>query len=99
VPAVEYIEASRIRFLLIQEMARFFKDIDVLVAPSQSGDSNQLTNQTGHPCVVVPDGFSGGAPTTICFIGDLFGEAKMLAAAKAYQDATQFHLQHPAWLR
>jgi Asp-tRNA(Asn)/Glu-tRNA(Gln) amidotransferase A subunit family amidase len=95
VPAVEYIQASRIRFLLIQEMARFFKDLDVLVAPSQSGDSNQLTNQTGHPCVVVPTGFSSGTPTTICFIGDLFGEAKILAAARAYQDGTTFHLQHP----
>jgi len=95
VPAVEYIQANRIRYLLIQEMARTFHDLDVLVAPSSSGDSNQLTNQTGHPCVVVPDGFSNGTPTTICFIGDLFGEAKMLEAAKIYQDATSFHLKYP----
>ena len=95
VPAVEYIQANRIRYLLIQEVARTFHDLDVLVAPSSSGDSNQLTNQTGHPCVVVPDGFVGSAPTSICFIGNLFGEAKILEVAKLYQDATSFHLKHP----
>jgi len=28
-------------------------------------------------------------------LGDLFGEAKLCAFAKAYQDATDFHLKHP----
>jgi Asp-tRNA(Asn)/Glu-tRNA(Gln) amidotransferase A subunit family amidase len=31
----------------------------------------------------------------LTFLGQLYGEAKMLALAKAYQDATGFHLQHP----
>jgi len=95
VPAVEYIQANRIRYLLIQDVARTFHDLDVVVAPSSSGDSNQLSNQTGHPCVVVPDGFVGAAPTSICFIGNLFGEAKILEAAKIYQEATSFHLKYP----
>ena len=55
-----------------------------------------LSNLTGHPCVVLPDGFSrDGTPTSICFIGKLFGEAELLAVAKAYQDATEFHRKHP----
>ena len=96
VPAVEFIQANRIRYLLIQEMTKVFKDIDLFVAPSQGGDSNQISNQTGHPCVVLPDGFSpAGTPTSICFIGNLFGEAKILEAAKIYQNATGFHLKHP----
>ena len=96
-PAVEYIQANRIRYLLIQEMAKTFKDIDLFVSPSFDGDCNQLTNQTGYPCVVLPDGFSKeGMPTSICFIGNLFGEAKILAVAKAYQDATDFHKKHPS---
>lgn len=96
IPAVEYIEANRIRYLIIQEMQKVMRDIDVYVAPSFGGDNLLLTNLTGHPCVVLPDGFSKeGTPTSISFIGQLFGEAKLLAVAKAYQDATDFHLKHP----
>jgi Asp-tRNA(Asn)/Glu-tRNA(Gln) amidotransferase A subunit family amidase len=55
-----------------------------------------MTNLTGHPCVVLPNGFTKeGAPTSITFTGKLFGEATVLAVAKAYQDATNYHLQHP----
>jgi len=97
VPAVEYIQANRIRYLLIQEMAGTFEHVDVLVAPSSDGESNQITNQTGHPCLVLPDGFNRtGTPTSLCFIGNLFDEARILAVGKVYQDATGFHLKHPA---
>jgi Asp-tRNA(Asn)/Glu-tRNA(Gln) amidotransferase A subunit family amidase len=96
IPAVEYIEANRVRYVLIQEMAKMMKDIDVYVAPSFQGNNLLLTNLTGHPCVVLPNGFSKeGAPTSISFIGRLFDEGQLLAVAKAYQDATDFHLKHP----
>lgn len=36
-----------------------------------------------------------GTPVSLTFLGQLYGEAKMLSLAKAYQDATNFHLQHP----
>src|SRR5215469_6179166 len=36
-----------------------------------------------------------GTPLSLTFLGQLYGEARMLAVAKAYQDATDFHLQHP----
>ncbi len=46
--------------------------------------------------MVVPNGFTkAGTPTSICFIGKLFGEAELLAVAKRYQDATDFHRKHP----
>ena len=46
--------------------------------------------------MVVPNGFSqSGTPTAITFVGKLFGEANTLAVAKAFQDATDFHLKHP----
>ncbi|HXU76914.1 MAG TPA: amidase [Methylomirabilota bacterium] len=96
VPAVEYIEAQRVRFLLIQETARLFDKIDLFVAPCFAGKSLLLSNLTGNPCVVVPDGFNGaGTPTSICFIGKLFGEGELLAVAKAYQDSTDWHRRHP----
>jgi Asp-tRNA(Asn)/Glu-tRNA(Gln) amidotransferase A subunit family amidase len=78
-------------------MQKIMKDVDLYVAPSFQGDNLLLTNLTGHPCVVLPDGFSKeGTPTSITFIGRLFDEATLLAVAKKYQDATGFHLKHPA---
>ncbi|MBM2840982.1 MAG: Amidase [Bacteroidetes bacterium] len=96
IPAVEYIQANRIRHEVIQDMARLMNHIDVYVAPPFQGDNLLLTNLTGHPQVVLPNGFSKeGSPTSITFVGKLFGEATLLAVAKKYQDATDFHLKHP----
>lgn len=94
-PAVEYINANRIRFLLIQAMHELLKDIDLYIAPSRAGNNLLVTNLTGHPCVVIPNGFHEGTPTSITFNGGLYDEATLLAVAKKYQDATKFHLQHP----
>jgi Asp-tRNA(Asn)/Glu-tRNA(Gln) amidotransferase A subunit family amidase len=96
IPAVEYVQAGRARHMLIQEMAKVVKGIDVYVAPSFGGNNLLLTNLTGHPCVVVPNGFDRkGSPTSVSFMGRLYDEATVLAVAKAYQDATDFHLKHP----
>ena len=73
-----------------------FEKVDLFLAPSQTGKSLLLSNLTGHPCVVLPNGFAkSGTPTSICFLGKLFGEGTLLAVAKKYQDATDFHRKHP----
>ena len=96
IPAVEYIQANRIRTLLMRDLAQRMRDLDVFVTPSFGGDVLLLTNLTGHPAVSVPDGFDDkGAPTSISFIGNLYEEGKMLRLAQAFQEATDFHLQHP----
>jgi Asp-tRNA(Asn)/Glu-tRNA(Gln) amidotransferase A subunit family amidase len=96
ISAVEYINANRIRFMLIQEMQKLMEKIDLYIAPSWEGDNLLLTNLTGHPCVVLPNGFSEkGTPTSISFLGRLFDEGKLIAFGKAYQNATEFHKQHP----
>jgi Asp-tRNA(Asn)/Glu-tRNA(Gln) amidotransferase A subunit family amidase len=70
--------------------------IDIYLAPSDEGDNSLTTNLTGHPLVVVPNGTTDGIhPASITFVGRLFDEGKILAVAKAYQDATGFHLKHP----
>lgn len=94
VPAVEYIQANRARVQLMQAMAEKMEGIDVFIAPR--GSTTGLTNLTGHPAVIIPSGFrEDGTPTAIVFIGNLFAEAKTLRVAKAFQDATGFHLKHP----
>jgi Asp-tRNA(Asn)/Glu-tRNA(Gln) amidotransferase A subunit family amidase len=96
IPAVEYINANRIRSLLIQEMQELMEGVDIYLAPSWEGDNLLLTNLTGHPCVVLPNGFSeDGTPTSINFMGKLFDEGTLIAVAKVYQDATDHHLKHP----
>jgi Asp-tRNA(Asn)/Glu-tRNA(Gln) amidotransferase A subunit family amidase len=112
IPAVEYIQASRARTLAMEHVAKIFDSVDVIVAPTQ-GTQLLVTNLTGHPALILPNGFRGddapkprvrddgedpggpGTPLSLTFLGQLFGEAKLLAVAKAYQDATDFHLKHP----
>jgi Asp-tRNA(Asn)/Glu-tRNA(Gln) amidotransferase A subunit family amidase len=95
IPAVEYIQANRIRALLMRDMTRLMREVDLYLAPSFS-DNLLLTNLTGHPAVVVPNGFGEkGLPTTITFTGRLYDEATILAVARAYQDATDFHRHYP----
>ncbi len=96
IPAVEYIQANRVRFEVIDEMERIMDGVDVYVAPSFGGDNLLLTNLTGHPCTVLPNGFDEkGHPVSITFVGRLYGEGILLEVAKAYQDATEFHKKHP----
>jgi Asp-tRNA(Asn)/Glu-tRNA(Gln) amidotransferase A subunit family amidase len=96
IPAVEYLQAQRVRTLLVQQMQKKMKDIDVYISPSFGSSNLVVTNLTGHPCVVVPNGFQkNGMPTTITFIGKLFGEAELLAFAKLYQDITPHEEKHP----
>ncbi len=96
IPAVDYINANRLRTLAMRGWARLFQELDVIVAPT-SGTQLVATNLTGHPAVILPNGFrEDGTPVSVTFLGDLFGEGKLLAVANAYQRATDFHLRHPA---
>lgn len=96
IPAVEYIKANRLRTQLMLDMQQLFEEVDVYVHPSWGNTSLNITNLTGHPCVVLPNGFQqNGRPTSISFTGKLFKEAELLHFAKAYQDKTDFHKKHP----
>jgi len=95
IPAVEYIKANRLRTTLMQEMHEVMQKVDVYVTPSWTGSNLTLTNLTGHPQLVLPNGFIEGKPTSISFVGQLYGEADLLSLAKLYQDNTDHHLKHP----
>ena len=97
ITAVEYIQANRIRHDLIEDYHKKIEEFDVVVTPSFQGSDQLLaSNLTGHPVVVVPNGFKeNGSPTSISFLGNLFDEGTILAVAAAYQEATGFHKKHP----
>jgi len=115
IPAVEYIQAARARKMAMEAVAKVFESVDVIVAPTNGGQQLVITNLTGHPSVILPNGLRGpdapkwpfenpsdfqnaggpGTPTSLTFLGKLYGEAELLAFVRAYQEATGFHLQHP----
>ncbi|MEM1325419.1 MAG: amidase [Bacteroidota bacterium] len=98
VPAVEYVQANRLRYLLIQQMHEVMKDYDVIVCPSFGGTQLLTTNLTGHPCLVLPNGYqdvAGGFPASISFIANLYDEASLISVGKAYQEATDFEDRVP----
>ncbi|PYR62038.1 MAG: amidase [Acidobacteria bacterium] len=149
VPAVEYLQAQRVRGLVMRQFADAVSKFDVYVVPftnarggagarggrgtpddtgrgaeagrgteetgrgagagrgrggrggggtpSAMSEHFQIANLCGYPAVAVPHGFTAdGKPTSITFLGRLYNEAQILAVAKAYQDATGWHLKHPA---
>ncbi len=96
IPAVEYIQANRLRYLLVQQFNEMMADIDVLIAPSFGGDQLLMTNLTGHPCVVLPNGsYEAGSSGTITLIGNHFDEASILSFARYLQALTPFEDEHP----
>jgi Asp-tRNA(Asn)/Glu-tRNA(Gln) amidotransferase A subunit family amidase len=98
IPAVDYINANRVRTIAIQKWDEMFRNFDVIVTPTTAANLPQLvaTNLTGHPALILPNGFrDDGTPVSLTFLGGLFEEAKLLAVADAYQRATSFHLKHP----
>ena len=98
VPAVEYINAQRHRYTLMQKVNEVMQQYDVIICPSR-GDGNQsaITNLTGNPVVCVPTGFDKrlNLPTGISFVGNLYDEATILSIAQAYQKATNWDETHP----
>ena len=55
------------------------------VAPKSDNEEDGALNNAGGP----------GTPVSLTFLGALYSDARLAALAKAYQDATGFHLQHP----
>jgi Asp-tRNA(Asn)/Glu-tRNA(Gln) amidotransferase A subunit family amidase len=114
IPAVEYIQASRARRMAMDAVAKVFDTVDVIVAPTGS-EQLVITNLTGHPALILPNGFRGddapkppavdngeedniggpGTPVSLTFLGNLYRDGELLAFARAYQEATDFHRKHP----
>ncbi|MEI9808803.1 MAG: amidase [Bacteroidota bacterium] len=96
VPAVEYINANRYRYELCKGIYDFMKNYDVLIVPTFGGAQLSVTNLTGNPVVCMPIGFAAnGNPQSITLMGKLYDEASILAAAKVFQDNTDYNKKHP----
>lgn len=96
IPAVEFLQANRVRTMVMGALDAALEGIDVFITPSYGGDVLLMTNLTGHPVVVMPSGMdSESHPASISFVGKLWGEADALRVAQAWQEATGHHRKHP----
>ena len=100
IPATEYIQANRLRKLLVDKLNDWIQEYDAVITPSYGGNQLLATNLTGNPCVVVPNGFDDkDHPTSISFIGNLYDEGNLLRLADFYQKQTSWHQQHPEFFK
>ncbi|WP_111668790.1 amidase [Algoriphagus litoralis] len=96
IPAVEYVQMSRQRSLLIEEMHELMKEYDVIVTPSFAGQQLQITNLTGHPALCMPNGFTAnGSPTSITLLANLFEEEKLIMLGRLIQENTDWQAKRP----
>ncbi len=99
--ALDFVQSQRRRLILMRRMDEAMRDFDMFASGS---GLVRLTNQTGHPAVVVPYGFGvrnpeADSPTemplTTTLIGRLFEDDKLLGVAHALQGASDWHSRRP----
>ncbi len=96
IPAVEYIQANRVRAMLIEALDEAWRDVDVVVTPTLAMGIVLATNLCGHPVVALPNGFGmDGTPSSVSFVGGLWKDAEALHVARAFQQVTRHHLRRP----
>lgn len=110
--ARDYLRAQQVRRLIIDEFRDVLNRVEVLITPSMpeppgkfaagaaGGGGPRLQgpfNLTGVPAISVPCGFSvEGLPIGMQVAGRHFDEQTVLQVAHAYEQATEWHLRHPA---
>jgi len=55
--AIDFVQADRLRRKVALEMARVFREVDVLLVPSLRDEQLTITNFTGHPSLTLRAGF------------------------------------------
>ena len=102
IPAVEYLNVCRLRYLVMQQAFSLLSKYDVIIVPSMADEPMALSCLTGNPCITLPSGMptTGSAPSSITFIGGkLYSEATITAFAARFQQITHYEQQHPAMFR
>ncbi len=94
IPAVEYVQAQRVRTMLFREVQRMFATLDAFVTPPESA-SVTMTNLTGHPAITLNAGFAGGLPQGIMITGRLFEEHSILSLALSFERARGTQNERP----
>jgi Asp-tRNA(Asn)/Glu-tRNA(Gln) amidotransferase A subunit family amidase len=96
VPAVEYIQAQRLRTLMMRQFEQDFGDLDAFLGPGIGGPAFSQANYHGYPAIALPFGDDGnGNSVARTLIGRPYQEGRLVAIAKATQDGFDFHRRRP----
>ncbi len=96
ISAVDYVNMSRQRSLLIEEVHEVMKDYDVIVTPTFGDPQLQITNLTGHPALCLPNGFNEeGSPTSITLLSNIFDEGKLVMLGELIQNNSDWQAKRP----
>ena len=88
VPAIELVQAERMRRLACERMRGVFEGVDALFGPSFAGDLLLITNNTGHPSLTLRAGFlAEDRPHGVTLWGRLFDEGTIARIGVALEGA------------
>jgi len=95
VPAIEHVQAQRIRRRIMDAMADILQDVDALATPAFAANLLLITNGTGHPALVLPTAFQGNQPHGFTLIGRLFDEGTLCRLGCALESRCGVSQRHP----
>ena len=96
IPAVEYMQARRLRGRLMRQTHELFKGVDALIAPQTHAALHAITNMTGHPAITFRTGFrEDGTPRANTLWGILFEDSKTLRLGHRIEHELDIWKQRP----
>ena len=85
IPAIELIQAERLRTRVARAYEASLGDLDALLTPSYWSGILLATNFTGHPCLCLRAGFQDGEPLGISLQGRLGGDGLLCELGAALE--------------
>ena len=88
IPAVEAVQADRVRRQAMNAMASIMDSVDAIAVPPFAGDLLLVTNATGHPTLVLPTTTDGTTPDgAFTLIGRLFDEGTLVRLGRSIESS------------
>ncbi|MDP6605603.1 MAG: amidase [Dehalococcoidia bacterium] len=85
VPAVGYVQATRLRGRLMRDLDRGLDGFDAVLTPGRWNDFVALTNYTGHPTLTLRVAVVDGKPHSVTLVGRLYGEETLIRLGMALE--------------
>ncbi|MFN0207502.1 MAG: amidase, partial [Planctomycetota bacterium] len=96
VPAVEYMQARRVRRKFMKIADDLFKNVDAIIAPASHGDLHALTNMTGQPALTLRIGRRDtGVPICATLWAPLFRDEQLLRIGRVIEEKVGLRALHP----
>lgn len=84
-PAIDYVRAQRIRRQFMERVGEAMGNVDAMITVPRLGPNLVLTNLTGQPTCISRLAVVNGSPHQIEFVGQLYGEDRLLSAASRFE--------------